>query len=75
MRTLLEFEKPISELESKLEEMKKLAEENSVDVADAVRNLTSAIETLRKETFENLTRWQRVQLSRHPERRTVCDHA
>lgn len=74
MRTLLEFEKPISELESKLEEMKKLAEENSVDVADAVRNLTSAIETLRKETFENLTRWQRVQLSRHPDRPYTLDY-
>lgn len=74
MRTLLEFEKPISELEAKLEDMKKLAEENSVDVADAVRNLTSAIETLRKETFENLTRWQRVQLSRHPDRPYTLDY-
>ncbi len=74
MRTLLEFEKPISELEAKLEDMKKLAQENSVDVADAVRNLTAAIETLRKETFENLTRWQRVQLSRHPDRPYTLDY-
>jgi acetyl-CoA carboxylase carboxyl transferase subunit alpha len=74
MRTLLEFEKPIAELEAKLEDMKKLAEENSVDVSDAVRNLNVAIEVLRKETFQNLTRWQRVQLSRHPDRPYTLDY-
>jgi acetyl-CoA carboxylase carboxyl transferase subunit alpha len=74
MRALLEFEKPIAELEAKLEDMKKLAEENSVDVSDAVRNLNEAINTLRKETFENLTRWQRVQLSRHPDRPYTLDY-
>lgn len=74
MRTLLEFEKPIAELEAKLEDMKKLAEENNVDVSSAVRNLTESIETLRKETFENLTRWQRVQLSRHPDRPYTLDY-
>lgn len=74
MRTLLEFEKPIAELEAKLEDMKKLAEENSVDVSAAVRNLSAAIDTLRKETFENLTRWQRVQLSRHPDRPYTLDY-
>jgi len=74
MRTLLEFEKPIAELEAKLEDMKKLAGENNVDVSDAVRNLDSAIETLRTETFQNLTRWQRVQLSRHPDRPYTLDY-
>jgi acetyl-CoA carboxylase carboxyl transferase subunit alpha len=74
MRTLLEFEKPIAELEAKLEDMKKLAEENSVDVSEAVRNLSSAVEKLRKETFQNLTRWQRVQLSRHPDRPYTLDY-
>jgi acetyl-CoA carboxylase carboxyl transferase subunit alpha len=74
MRTLLEFEKPIAELEAKLQDMKDLAHENNVDVSDAVRNLSSAIETLRKETFSNLTRWQRVQLSRHPDRPYTLDY-
>jgi acetyl-CoA carboxylase carboxyl transferase subunit alpha len=74
MRTLLEFEKPIAELEAKLEDMKKLASENNVDVSSAVRNLTNSIEELRKETFENLTRWQRVQLSRHPDRPYSLDY-
>ncbi len=74
MRTLLEFEKPISELEAKLEDMKKLASDNNVDVSDAVRNLTTAVDKLRVETFQNLTRWQRVQLSRHPDRPYTLDY-
>jgi acetyl-CoA carboxylase carboxyl transferase subunit alpha len=74
MRTLLEFEKPIADLEAKLEDMKKLAEENNVDVSTAVRNLTQSIDQLRNETFENLTRWQRVQLSRHPDRPYTLDY-
>ncbi|HLO43732.1 MAG TPA: acetyl-CoA carboxylase carboxyltransferase subunit alpha [Leadbetterella sp.] len=74
MRTLLEFEKPIAELEAKLEDMKKLAEDNNVDVSEAVRNLSSAIDSLRAETFQNLTRWQRVQLSRHPDRPYTLDY-
>ncbi|UBM59795.1 acetyl-CoA carboxylase carboxyltransferase subunit alpha [Marinilongibacter aquaticus] len=74
MRTLLEFEKPIAELEAKLEDMKNLALKNNVDVSSAVRNLTNSIEALRKETFENLTRWQRVQLSRHPDRPYSLDY-
>ncbi|MCL4136920.1 UNVERIFIED_CONTAM: hypothetical protein GTU68_050963 [Idotea baltica] len=74
MRTLLEFEKPIAELESKLEDMKTLASQNNVDVSSAVRNLSNSIEELRKDTFSNLTRWQRVQLSRHPDRPYSLDY-
>ena len=74
MRTYLDFEKPIAELESKLAEMKKLAEENNVDVSSATSSLESSIITLRKEIFENLTRWQRVQLSRHPDRPYTLDY-
>lgn len=74
MRTLLDFEKPIAELENKLEDMKRLAAENNVDVSSAVRTLTDSIENLKKETFSNLTRWQRVQLSRHPDRPYTLDY-
>jgi len=74
MRTLLEFEKPIADLEAKLEDMKRLAAQNNVDVSDAVRTLTDSIEELRIETFQNLTRWQRVQLSRHPDRPYTLDY-
>lgn len=74
MRTLLDFEKPIAELEAKLDDMQRLAEENNVDVRDAVRSLSENILNLKKETFSNLTRWQRVQLSRHPDRPYTLDY-
>jgi acetyl-CoA carboxylase carboxyl transferase subunit alpha len=74
MRTLLDFEKPIVALETKLAEMKKLAIDNNVDVSLAVSQLENSIEELKKETFINLTRWQRVQLSRHPERPYTLDY-
>lgn len=74
MRTLLEFEKPIADLEDKLIEMRKLALENNVDVTSAVASLTDKILELKKETFANLTRWQRVQLSRHPDRPYTFDY-
>ena len=63
----LEFEKPIHELEERLAEMKQLAEGNKAYVA-MVKELEDKITTLKKETFQNLTRWQRVQLSRHADR-------
>lgn len=71
---LLEFEKPIAELESKLADMKQLALTNDVDVSDAVKSLENKITNLKKETFSNLTRWQRVQLSRHPDRPYSLDY-
>lgn len=70
----LEFEKPIVDLEAKLGEMKRLASENGVDVADAVRKLEEKIIKLKEETFSTLTRWQRVQLSRHPDRPYTLDY-
>ncbi|WP_420581172.1 acetyl-CoA carboxylase carboxyltransferase subunit alpha [Reichenbachiella sp.] len=71
---LLEFEKPIAELEEKLADMKMLASNNDVDVNEAVKTLEKKIKKLKKDTFENLTRWQRVQLSRHPERPYTLDY-
>jgi len=70
----LEFEKPIVDLEAKLNEMKRLASENGVDVTDAVRKLEDKIVKLKEETFSTLTRWQRVQLSRHPDRPYTLDY-
>ncbi|MFD1143203.1 acetyl-CoA carboxylase carboxyltransferase subunit alpha [Larkinella insperata] len=74
MRTYLDFEKPIADLEVRLVEMKKLAETSNVDVTGAVASLEISIEKLRKEIFDNLTRWQRVQLSRHPDRPYTLDY-
>lgn len=71
---LLEFEKPIVELENKLADMRQMAEESGVDVSEAVKSLEEKIITLKKETFQNLTRWQRVQISRHNDRPYTLDY-
>jgi len=55
MRTYLDFEKPMAELERKLEEMKTLAQGNNVNFSDAISLLENNITDLRKEIFENLT--------------------
>lgn len=72
--SLLDFEKPIAELESKLEDMKHLASDSDKEVQAAVKALEKKILELKKETFENLTGWQRVQLSRHPDRPYTLDY-
>jgi acetyl-CoA carboxylase carboxyl transferase subunit alpha len=74
MSTYLDFEKPIAELETKLADMKQLAEENNVNVEGAVKTLEDKIKKLKKDTYLNLTRWQRVQLSRHPDRPYTLDY-
>ena len=71
---LLDFEKPIAELESKLQDMMQLADESDKAVMSAIRALERKILDLKKETFENLTGWQRVQLSRHPDRPYTLDY-
>jgi len=71
---LLDFEKPISELESKLNDMKQLAVESDVDVSLAIKKLEENIISLKNDTFKNLTRWQQIQLSRHPDRPYTLDY-
>lgn len=70
----LDFEKPIAELEAKLADMKQLAKDSNVDVSGAVKSLEEKIKELKKDTYQNLTRWQRVQLSRHPDRPYALDY-
>lgn len=71
---LLDFEKPIAELEAKLNDMKALASDSDEKVQEAIQALEKKIIQLKKETFENLTGWQRVQLSRHPDRPYTLDY-
>ncbi len=71
---LLDFEKPIAELESKLADMKQLSGDSDENVTKAIQALDKKINELKKETFENLTGWQRVQLSRHPDRPYTLDY-
>ena len=64
----LEFEKPLENLYEKLEQLQQIGEEGEIDVTAAIKELEKKIAATRKEIYSNLTGWQRVQLSRHPER-------
>jgi acetyl-CoA carboxylase carboxyl transferase subunit alpha len=71
-RTVLEFEKPIIELEAKLEEMKRLS--NKVDIESEIIKIEEKVRDLKEGIYKSLTRWQRVQLARHPDRPYTLDY-
>jgi len=64
----LDFEKPLEDLYAQIGKLKEMSIKNKVDVSNSIRELETAIEKTRTQIYENLTPWQRVQLSRHPER-------
>lgn len=64
----LDFEQPLEELTQQLEKIKTIAEKNDVDMTASIKELKESIEKTRVNIYENLTPWQRVQLSRHPNR-------
>lgn len=64
----LDFEKPLEDLYAQIHKLKEMSARNKVDVSKSILELETAIETSRKQIYDNLTPWQRVQLSRHPDR-------
>lgn len=70
----LDFELPIKDLEEQLEKCAVIGEESDVDVTNTCKEIEDKIINLKKEIFENLTPWQRVQLSRHPNRPYTLDY-
>lgn len=68
MATYLDFEEPIKELHEQLNTAKELAEKSKVDVSNPVKELEEKIQNTTKEIYSKLSSWQRVQVSRHPER-------
>jgi acetyl-CoA carboxylase carboxyl transferase subunit alpha len=64
----LDFEKPIEELYKQLAKLQEINGQGGIDMSDKIRELELKIKNQRKEIYANLTGWQRVQLSRHPER-------
>lgn len=66
--TILDFEKPIHEMEAKIEELQNFSKLHDVDVSHGIELLQSRIEETKRRIFTTLTPWQRVQLARHPER-------
>lgn len=70
----LEFEKPILELQKKIEEMKRFSTENKIDVTEEINALMQKLDTMTREIYSNLTPWQRIQLARHPDRPYTLDY-
>ena len=64
----LEFEKPLEKLYEQLDKIKQVGEEGDIDVSDKIKELENKIKSETKEIYSNLNGWQKVQLSRHPER-------
>ncbi len=76
MKHYLDFEKPIMELQRRLEELKQQPEQHAIGVswAEEIKLLEAKIEEARRQIFTNLTPWQRVQLARHPKRPYSLDY-
>ena len=70
----LEFELPIKELEEQLTKCELIGKESDVDVTDSCKNIEKKLIKTKKDIYKNLTAWQRVQLSRHPNRPYTLDH-
>ncbi|MFQ5823398.1 MAG: acetyl-CoA carboxylase carboxyltransferase subunit alpha [bacterium] len=71
---VLEFEKPVVELEKRIKEMKEYSENEKVEISEEIARLEQKAEKLRAEIYSKLTRWQRVQLARHPQRPYTLDY-
>lgn len=74
MEAFLDFEKPITTLEKKLEDLNELSKKDGVDLSEEIVLLEKKLSQLIDETYTKLTRWQRVQLSRHPNRPYTRDY-
>jgi len=74
MKNLLDFEKPIFEIQTKLEELRKQSESLGVSAEQEIKKLEQNLAETKKQIFENLTAWQRVQMARHPKRPFTLDY-
>nr|MBN2278578.1 acetyl-CoA carboxylase carboxyltransferase subunit alpha [candidate division Zixibacteria bacterium] len=73
-RQILDFEKPIVELEKKISDMRDFASGANLELSGEIKLLEGKVEKMRHDIFTNLTRWQKVQLARHPRRPYCLDY-
>jgi len=73
-KMILDFEKPIIELEKKITEMEDYARDTGLDLSEDIKRLSRKAQSLQKEIYSKLTPWQRVQLARHPDRPYTLDY-
>jgi len=74
IRHFLDFERPVAELEGKIEELRRLSTTGELNIADEVGRLQSSADRLLRQTYSRLTPWQKVQVARHPERPHCLDY-
>src|ERR1700674_3886724 len=74
MKNLLDFEKPIFEIQSQLDELRKNADSLGLSSGEEIEKLEEKLAETRRQIFSNLTAWQRVQLARHPKRPYTLDY-
>ncbi|MDR6737353.1 MULTISPECIES: acetyl-CoA carboxylase carboxyltransferase subunit alpha [unclassified Sphingobacterium] len=74
MKTTFDFEKPIADLQLQIEKVTQVAEKTQVDMSATVRELEEKLASTEKEIYGNLTGWQNVQMSRHPDRPQTYDY-
>ena len=74
MQHFLDFERPIADLEAKIEELRRIGPENMIDLKDELQRLEAKCQKLIRETFDDLTAWQITQLARHPSRPYTLDY-
>jgi len=68
MKITFDFEKPLADLQTQIEKVKQVEDKNKLDMSATISELENKLETTRHEIYANLTGWQKVQISRHPER-------
>jgi acetyl-CoA carboxylase carboxyl transferase subunit alpha len=71
---VLDFEKPIAELEAKIEELRHLSDSDEINIAEEINRLQSRVERMLHATYGRLTGWQKTQVARHPDRPQTSDY-
>lgn len=74
IRYYLEFERPLEELELKVEELKRVSDGKDIDISGEIRKMEKKVKDLRSEIFSSLTPWQKTLIARHPDRPYTLDY-
>lgn len=74
METTFDFEKPIADLQMQIEKVKQVAEKTKVDMGATLAELVDRLEETKHQVYNNMTGWQKVQMSRHPDRPQTLDY-
>ena len=71
---ILEFESPLKQIENKIDSLKKTAQTTGIDINSSLSELNKQLLSKKKEIYKNLSRWQRLELARHPGRPYSLDY-